>query len=136
MAQRHIMMKYGGYSQNAAKRSFFKAMVLPMIFSGEYSLSDFIGAALGYKYVLTAMWEQVAATDLLKACPRFQVPYFIFDGVLDRNTPAELVEDYFNALQAPVKELIWFEKSAHNPMGDEPEKFKALLREKLTALAW
>jgi pimeloyl-ACP methyl ester carboxylesterase len=134
MAQRRIMMKYGGYSQNAAKRSYFRTMVLPMIFSGEYSLSDFIGAALGYKFVLTAMLEEVAVTDLAKTCPRFEVPYFIFDGRLDRNTPAELVEAYFNAIKAPVKELVWFECSAHNPMADEGEKFKSLLREKLTAL--
>jgi pimeloyl-ACP methyl ester carboxylesterase len=53
---------------------------------------------------------------------------------LDRNTPAELVEGYFKVIKAPVKELIWFEHSAHNPMGDEPEKFKALLREKLLPL--
>ncbi|MDR0641579.1 MAG: alpha/beta hydrolase [Treponema sp.] len=134
MAQRRVMMKYGGYSQNAAKRNYFKAMVLPMILSGEYSFSDFIGAALGYRFVLTAMWGEVAATDLVTACPRFKIPYFIFDGVLDRNTPAELVEEYFKAIEAPVKELIWFEHSGHNPMSDEPEKFKSLLREKLGAI--
>jgi pimeloyl-ACP methyl ester carboxylesterase len=134
MAQRRIMMKYGGYSPSAKKRSYFRAMVLPMLLSREYSLQDFIGLVKGYKYVLTAMWPAVAATDFPKTCTRFEVPYFIFDGVLDRNTPAELVEDYFNVLQAPVKELIWFEHSAHNPMGDEPEKFKALLREKLLPL--
>jgi pimeloyl-ACP methyl ester carboxylesterase len=134
MAQRRLMMKYGGYSPSAGKRSYFRAMVLPMLFSGEYSLTDFIGLVKGYKYVLTAMWPEAAAADFPKTCTRFEVPYFIFDGALDRNTPAELVEDYFNILQAPVKELIWFEHSAHNPMGDEPEKFKALLREKLRAL--
>jgi pimeloyl-ACP methyl ester carboxylesterase len=133
MAQRRILMKYGGYSQNARRRSYFRAMVLPMIFSGEYSLGDFIGAARGYKYVLTAMWEEVGATDLIKSCPRFEIPYFIFDGRLDRNTPSELVEEYFNTIQAPVKELLWFENSAHNPMSDEPEKFKTLLRQKLSA---
>jgi pimeloyl-ACP methyl ester carboxylesterase len=136
MAQRRIMMKYGGYSQNARRRSYFRAMVLPMLLSGEYSLSDFIGLSLGYKSVLTAMWEEVGATDLIQSCPRFEAPYFIFDGRLDRNTPAELVEEYFNAIQAPVKELIWFEHSAHNPMSDEPEKFKTLLREKLSSLSF
>jgi pimeloyl-ACP methyl ester carboxylesterase len=135
MAQRRIMMKYGGYSPSAAKRSYFRSMVIPMFFSGEYSLPDLVGLVKGYRYVLTAMWPEVALTDFPKTCTRFKVPYFIFDGVLDRNTPAALVEDYFNQIQAPVKELVWFEHSAHNPMGDEPERFKALLREKLSALA-
>jgi pimeloyl-ACP methyl ester carboxylesterase len=134
MAQRRIMMKYGGYSPSAAKRSYFRSMVVPMFFSGEYSLPDLVGLARGYRYVLTAMWPEVGLTDFPKTCTRFAVPYFIFDGVLDRNTPAALVEDYFNQIQAPVKELVWFENSAHNPMGDEPERFKTLLREKLSAL--
>jgi pimeloyl-ACP methyl ester carboxylesterase len=60
---------------------------------------------------------------------------FIFDGVYDNNTPAALVGDYFNKLQASKKELHWFENSGHNPMSDEPEKFKRLLREKFTEIA-
>jgi pimeloyl-ACP methyl ester carboxylesterase len=62
------------------------------------------------------------------------MPYFILDGRLDYNTPAVLVEEYFNAIEAPLKELIWFEQSGHNPMGDEPELFKSILREKLSAI--
>ena len=135
MAQRRVMMKYGGYSQSRKKRSYFRSTVLPMVFSGEYSLSDLIGVAKGYNSVLTAMWPQVGATDLQRDCPRFEIPYFIFDGRLDQNTPAALVQDYFDGLTAPVKELIWFEHSGHNPMTDEPERFKALLVDRLTAIA-
>ena len=62
----------------------------------------------GYRYVLTAMWPAVGATDFPSTCTKFQVPYFIFDGVLDQNTPAALVQDYFDLIQAPKKELIWF----------------------------
>ena len=48
--------------------------------------------------------------------------------------PAALVQDYFDLIQAPKKELIWFEQSGHNPMTDEPERFKSLLRDRLQAL--
>jgi pimeloyl-ACP methyl ester carboxylesterase len=135
MAQRNVMMKYGGYSPSKAKRGFFSSLVKPMILSGEYSASDLFGAAVGHKKVLEAMWPEVGATKLAKTCPIFEVPYFIFDGRLDYNTPASLVEDYFNEIEAPVKELIWFENSGHNPMGDEPDRFKQLLREKLKGVA-
>lgn len=134
MAQRRVMMKYGGYSQSKKKRSYFRSMVIPMIFSFEYSLSDLIGVAKGYKYVLTAMWPAVGATDFPNSCTKFEVPYFIFDGRLDQNTPAALVQDYFDLIEAPRKELVWFEQSGHNPMTDEPQKFKDLLRNRLQAL--
>lgn len=131
MKQRNLMMKYGGYSRSEKKRSYYDSFVKPMILSGEYSLSDIIGIALGYKKVLKAMWPEVGAVDLSEYTT-FDVPILVFDGRLDMNTPAELVEEWFDSIKAPYKELIWFENSAHNPMGDEPERFKKLLREKLS----
>lgn len=131
MIQRNIMMKYGGYSRNEAKRSYFDSFVKPMVLSGEYSIADLWGLAKGHVKVLKAMWPEVGGTDLAKECSDFKMPVFILDGRLDMNTPAELVEEYFDGITAPRKELHWFENSAHNPMSDEPEAFKSLLRQLL-----
>ena len=130
MVQRNAMMKYGGYSRSEEKRSYMDSFVKPMIMSKEYSLSDLLGIILGYKKVLKVMWAEVGSEDLTKYT-KFSVPILIFDGRLDMNTPAELVEEWFEKIEAPYKELIWFDESGHNPMGDEPERFKKLLREKL-----
>lgn len=135
MAQRRIMMKYGGYSRNQKRRSYFSSFVVPVLLSGEYSVSDLYGLVKGYKYVLTHMWDAVGRTDFPATCKKFSVPYFVFDGVLDQNTPASLVQGWFDTIEAPEKELIWFEHSGHNPMTDEPERFKRLLVERLTAIA-
>ena len=134
MVQRRLMMKYGGYSKSQEKRSYMDSFVKPMILSGEYSLSDLKGVLLGYKKVLKVMWPEIGEEDLTKY-RKFNVPIFVFDGKLDMNTPAELVEEWFEGIEAPHKELIWFENSGHNPMGDEPERFKKLLREKLSAIS-
>ena len=130
MQERNIMMKYGGYSRNEGKRSYWDAMVKPILKSGEYSLPDIIGYIIGYKFVLKAMWPEVGAINFKKTHTHFEVPIYILDGRLDKNTPSDLVEEWFNLIEAPVKELHWFEQSGHNPLFDEPEKFKALLREK------
>lgn len=135
MAQRNIMMKYGGYSKSGHKRSYLKAFVIPVLRSGEYSLAELYGLVRGYRYVLDAMWPEVGKTDFEKSCTRFSVPVFVFDGVLDQNTPASLVEHWFSMIEAPKKELVWFTESGHNPMGDEPERFKALLRTRLAEIA-
>ena len=134
MVQRNIMMKYGGYSKNEKKRSYFSSMVVPILRSGEYSLSDLWGIIKGHVFVLETMWPEVGALNLGKMCPEFKMPYYVFDGRLDQNTPAALVQEYFDSIKAPEKELIWFENSGHNPMNDEAGRFKRLLREKLTAV--
>ena len=135
LKQRKVMTKYGGYSPDAKKRGYWDAIVKPILFSGIYSPADLAGVILGYKRVLAAMWREVGRTKLAESCPRFEVPYFIFDGRFDNNTLAAFVEDYFCAIEAPRKELVWFENSGHNPMGDEPERFKKLLRENLGQVA-
>ena len=135
MAQRKVMMKYGGYSPDKKKRGMYGSFVKAILFSGEYSLSDIYGVVKGHRYVLDVMWPEVGGSDLAGDCPSFAMPYFIFDGRLDYNTPASLVEEYFAAIEAEQKELIWFEESGHNPMGDEGELFKATLRTKLAAVA-
>jgi pimeloyl-ACP methyl ester carboxylesterase len=38
-------------------------------------------------------------------------------------TPAALIEDYFEEIDAPDKKLIWFQRSAHFPFFEEPDKF-------------
>ena len=41
-------------------------------------------------------------------------PYYIFQGVHDNNTPSSLVQDYYDAIEAPDKDLVWFEHSAQD----------------------
>ena len=129
-AQRDLMMKYGGYSKQEGKSNYWDAMIKPILLSGEYSLSELYGYIFGYKKVLIQMWPQMGNVSFPKTNTEFKMPIFIFDGRLDMNTPSVLVEDWFNMIEAPHKELIWFEESGHNPMSDEPDKFKKLLREK------
>ena len=135
MKQRKVMMKYGGYSPGKKKRGMYAAFVKPMLLSGQYTIPDIIGVIKGYRLSLEKMWGEVAGVDLPKECPSFEMPYFILNGRHDNNTPASLVDEYFETIEAEHKELVWFEKSGHNPMSDEPEAFKTTLRDRLTKVA-
>ena len=39
----------------------------------------------------------------------------------------ELVVEFYEKLNAPKKQLIWFDNSAHLPNIEEPEKFQQVL---------
>ena len=131
LKQRNVMMKYGGYSKDSKKRNFSGGLVGPMLKSHEYTIADILGIAIGHRVVLVKMWPEVGSCNLLELAPSQSVPYYILDGRLDNNTPAALVEDYFAAIDAKEKDLIWFENSGHNPLADEPEAFKKVMKEKL-----
>lgn len=133
MAQRRLLKKYGGHSTK--KGGYFSGTVLPILTSPELSLRDKIGTANGYKVCLSRMWPTIVHYDFLKDCGPFQMPYYIFQGRKDNNTPASLVQAFYDSIQAPDKDLVWFENSAHGPMGEEPVKFKKLMREKFLTIA-
>ena len=44
-------------------------------------------------------------------------------GRHDINAPTELAEEYYQIVEAPEKELVWFEHSGHGPWMNEAEKF-------------
>ena len=134
MMQREVMMKYGGYSPSEKKKGYFSSTVWPMLTAGEYSLADIYGLIKGHRVVLDTMWPECGRTNFNETCTEFEIPFYIFDGRLDQNTPSSLVEDWYNKIVSPDKCLVWFENSGHNPMNDEPKRFKSLLRTKLLAV--
>lgn len=129
MTQRKWLAQYGGHS--VKRQGYFKGTVLPILLSPELSLREKYGTAKGYKLCLSHMWPSIVRYDFLREGHTFQMPYYIFQGRMDNTTPSELIQDYYDAIQAPDKDLIWFEHSAHGPLGEEPERFKRCLREKL-----
>ena len=54
------------------------------------------------------------------------VPLYFFEGRNDHVIACspELVEEYCQTVKAPVKKIIWFEKSAHYINVEEPDKFQ------------
>lgn len=70
---------------------------------------------------------EVWNTDFPATLTRVEVPVFFFSGVHDRDTPHELLADYYPKLSAPHKGLYLFERSAHFPFYEEPGLFNRRL---------
>lgn len=127
LIEREVMSKYGGYSKKNQPKSYTGGLAKAYLCSGEYVISDILGVLFGNRVVLEKMWPEIGRVKLQNECVNFKIPFFIFDGRLDINTPAILVNDYFEKIKAPYKELIWYEESGHNPLIDEADLFKANL---------
>jgi pimeloyl-ACP methyl ester carboxylesterase len=71
--------------------------------------------------------------DFFREAPEVKVPVYFMAGRFDR-IPAcapALVVEYCRVLRAPHKEILWFERSAHLPNLEEPERFQELIRDKV-----
>lgn len=125
--QRYFVQKYGGvYHQDLGGKVYG---ILRR--SKEYNILDYLKTnkiARLNSPMIEAIWPTL---DLKNQIPAVTVPVYFCLGRYDYNCPATLVADYCQSLQAPFKEVIWFEESAHHLCSEEAQKFNALIKEKL-----
>ncbi|MBS0276860.1 MAG: alpha/beta hydrolase [Proteobacteria bacterium] len=95
----------------------------------EYSLRDVWHTRKGIRFTHGHLQTDAYRGALMDAVPRIPVPVYFFEGRNDHVTPPVCVQRYLRRLDAPRKEMVWFERSAHFPFLEEPENFhRALLR--------
>lgn len=93
------------------------------IFSSEYSILDKINYLRGIVNTFNYVYPQLYDIDLRTDYSKIDVPIYFFLGRHDINAPISLVENYLNVLEAPHKEIIWFENSGHSPWINESDRF-------------
>lgn len=122
--QRKWLGRFGGIMYGKEGMGSLFAIDRPQ----EFGIFDFIPFALGSYYSLRKLWPQILDSgDFRISAQRIDVPVYLVTGRHDYNVPFELTEEYYNKLVAPRKKLIWFEKSAHMPNFEEPDKFNRLM---------
>jgi len=96
--------------------------------SSEYDLADVVALKGASDRVNREMRNDVNPAPLEGEIARLGVPVFFLLGRHDLNTPPGLAAAYLARLDAPLKGLEWFERSAHFPFLEEPERFREALR--------
>lgn len=116
------LLRYGGVFRSARSKW---PILMTGLWAPEYDLFDLLDIARSSVLVQpTTAASELPETPFLK----FDIPVYFFLGRHDYVTPSILADDYFLALTAPHKQLIWFERSAHYPFWEEPVVFENALR--------
>jgi pimeloyl-ACP methyl ester carboxylesterase len=89
----------------------------------EYTLFDALNVRRGAR-LLDEAFARAPGPPLPMAGSDLSVPVFLFLGRYDYNTPSALAARYLDSLGAPLKDVVWFERSAHFPFFEEPERFR------------
>ena len=132
MIQRSWLSHYHGdlVSGNAIEE-FARAV----LFSPEYSLQKKLSFYSCMLNSLDQAWSDLEGINFLETARELDLPVFFFVGRHDYNTPFELVEEYFEQLEAPYKEFVWFENSAHSPNLEEPDRYQEILIDRVLPIA-
>ena len=89
----------------------------------EYTFSDAINLRKGAQFIGREMVYDVEPHQQEGEVAAVDIPVFMMLGRYDFNSPSPLAAEYLDRLQSPLKKLVWFDKSAHFPFFEEPERF-------------
>jgi pimeloyl-ACP methyl ester carboxylesterase len=126
--QRQLLLKFGG---SIYQQSNYKSLISKYIYSKEYNLIDLLKFPIGICFSLKYLWSEISKIDMLFEVPEVHVPVCFIIGRHDYQVPHECSVHYFNKLKASDKKIVWFDKSGHTPMFEEPDKFIEIIRKVL-----
>lgn len=95
--------------------------------SPESAWPDFISFMRGNAFSMEALWPEAQRYDA-RARHSLEVPVFFFVGRQDRVMSPRLSAEFLEMVEAPEKEITWFEQSAHMLPFEEPERFNDEVR--------
>lgn len=117
-----------------------KVYKLARLLSPHLTLTDLSNLTLGDKIAVERppydFTKEFLAIDLPNDVgSSFEVPIFFFTGAHDYQTPVSLSDQWFSQINAPYKELLHFEESAHIIVNEEPGKLLVALVNKVLPFA-
>ena len=129
--QRRALNKMGGVWLEPRPDSYYARQYLRC---AEFAWPGLINLVRGGHLSMEQLFSTAFTANAFIDYPQLSAPVFFFEGRHDHVTSPRLAEIYLNALEAPQKELIWFERSGHMPNWEEPEKFHGEVRRVAAAL--
>ena len=118
---------FGGVTTHESYSSLARQLLTSMARSPDYSAGDIIRTLRGISATQAALLSDLARMDLTRSVTRLEIPVVMVQGRLDQVAPGEATERFASSLEAPSKQLVWFENSAHTPHLEEPDRFRDLL---------
>jgi pimeloyl-ACP methyl ester carboxylesterase len=126
LTERRILGKHGG-EYYRSKSGALGVVLRNLVFSREYTMLDRINFFRGVLQSVKALYPELTRTDLFVQVPEVKIPVYFCLGRHDYEVPSVLSARYFEALKAPRKQLVWFERSAHLPNTEEKDKFNEFM---------
>jgi len=116
--QRKWLKFYGGavYGRKAYDHEDIGKALSP-----EYSDADLKTIWTANEFSEKHLLQFALSTDL-SSVSTLRCPMILLVGRYDYNVNSELAVEWFQRLDAPSKSVVWFERSAHDVMNEEPGK--------------
>ncbi|MDP4265431.1 MAG: alpha/beta hydrolase [Bacteroidota bacterium] len=123
-----ILTNLGGIKADSNYNSLALNTVKNILFSRFYGIVGLVKTMKGMEFCQNAFLPEMSSLNLFQIVTSVSVPVHFIQGSLDAVAPPARGRDFYEQLKAVNKSFTVFEKSAHTPHYEEPEKFANLIR--------
>ncbi|PKL20665.1 MAG: alpha/beta hydrolase [Spirochaetae bacterium HGW-Spirochaetae-4] len=106
-----------------------------MFLAPEHSFFDRINLIRGVVRGVKQVYPLLSDLDFERDVTELECPLFIVNGRYDMSCVATISERWYNQVEAPVKDLLWLEKSGHNAVYSEADEFMRYMVETVLPLS-
>jgi pimeloyl-ACP methyl ester carboxylesterase len=115
-------------------KSVVRGIIFPSLKSPQYTLPEKVNMWRGkFSAGVSPLWKEMLTTNLAQNLTELALPIYFLHGVYDYTCSYPLAKRYSEQLKAPLKGFYTFERSAHSPIFEEPEKAGRILRDDVLA---
>jgi proline iminopeptidase len=97
------------------------------VLGSEYSLVEKVNLFRGLIDFFTVMYPQLQGIDLRRDAPSLEVPVYVLDGAAELTARRDLALEWFEALQAPKKQMFTFENAGHSVAFEQYEAVEQIM---------
>ena len=89
----------------------------------EYTLIDQVHVLGAFLDTFAALYPQLQHIDFRETATDFEVPMFFVQGAHEAGGRAQLFDEWYPMIDAPMKDLEVLDTSGHRPLWEQPDEF-------------
>ncbi len=99
----------GGFSEN--------------FFVPEYALIDQVHLLGAFMDTFSVLYPQLQLIDFRETATDFEIPMFFVQGAHEADGRADVFDDWYSTVDAPIKDLAILDTAGHRPLWEQPVDF-------------
>jgi pimeloyl-ACP methyl ester carboxylesterase len=89
----------------------------------EYALIDQVHLLGAFMDTFSVVYPQLQDIDFRETATEFDIPMYFVQGAHEADGRAEVFDDWYPTVDAPVKDLVVLDTSGHRPLFEQPDEF-------------
>jgi pimeloyl-ACP methyl ester carboxylesterase len=122
LSSEHEVYPYDHSANSEGEGGFSENFLVP-----EYTLIEQVHLLGAFMDTFSILYPQLQGIDFRRTATEFEIPMFFVQGTHEADGRAQPFAEWYEMVDAPVKDLVVLDTSGHRPLFEQPDEFVAYM---------